>query len=167
MSALLAVAIALVRGWTRLYTCRMEPEIRDRRYAEIESDLWEFHEDARRGGLSAERIALHMIARLVTGIVDDLRWRVECADAGMHARRRAAWMTAAAAAGAVCVGALWALFWITSIVSLPPLPEPGHIERVRGFAPPPPPPPPPPLRGVRPAFAPRLGPPPPPPPPAR
>ena len=32
--------------------------------AEIESDLWEFHEDARRRGCSAEHIAIHMLARL-------------------------------------------------------------------------------------------------------
>jgi hypothetical protein len=77
MSLMLASALALVRGWTRLYTARMERPLRDARRAEIESDLWELHEDARRRGATPELIALHMFARLVGGVVDDLRWRAE------------------------------------------------------------------------------------------
>ena len=75
MSPLLFSAIALVRGWTRLYTIQMDHGCRDERRAEIESDLWEFHEDARRGH-SPAGIAAHMLARLLFGIPHDVLWRV-------------------------------------------------------------------------------------------
>jgi len=65
MDPLLFSAIALVRGWTRLYTSGMEPGSRNGRRAEIESDLWEFHEDARRRRYSPAGIAAHMLLRLV------------------------------------------------------------------------------------------------------
>ena len=54
MSITLASAILVVRAWTRLYTSGMAPEIRDARRAEIDSDLWEFHEDARRRSVVSE-----------------------------------------------------------------------------------------------------------------
>jgi hypothetical protein len=150
MSPLLASAIALVRGWTRLYTSRMEPANRDSRRAEIESDLWEFHEDARRRGASPAAIAIHMIARLAAGIPDDLLWRIEYEEEAVMIGRRAAWMTAAAIGGAACVAALWIFFAVTSLVALPPLPDSIHVERIylRPMPPPPPPPPPPPMTPV-------------------
>src|SRR5438094_8714239 len=45
MSRLLRLAIAFVRKWTRVYTARMSPELREARRAEIESDLWEVQQD--------------------------------------------------------------------------------------------------------------------------
>jgi hypothetical protein len=146
MSRLLCCAIALVRGWTRLYTWRMEPPWRDDRRAEIESDLWEFHEDARRRGWSPERIAIHMLARLCGGMPHDLLWRLEYEHEPAH--RRPSWLTAAAAAGAAGIAALWVMFLISTFVSLPPLPDSGAVVRVLTRAlpahePPPPPPPPP------------------------
>jgi hypothetical protein len=172
MSPLLRSAIAVVQGWTRLYTSGMAPEHRADRRAEIESDLWEFHEDARRRGASPAGIAIHMAARLVAGIPDDLLWRMEYEEEAVMIRRRTAWMTAAAVGGAACVAALWIFFAITSLVALPPLPDSVHIERVylRAMPPPPPPPPPPPTpRGLRGVLDLRFvpAPPPPPPPPYR
>ena len=74
-AALLRFAVALVRGWTRLYTWRMPPALRDDRRAEIESDLWEFqHDDDANAGL---RAAAHLMARLLTGVPDDLGWSVD------------------------------------------------------------------------------------------
>jgi hypothetical protein len=35
---MLTFVIAIARGWTWLYTCWMEPALRDERRAEIESD---------------------------------------------------------------------------------------------------------------------------------
>ncbi len=37
----LRLAIAIVRAWTRLYTWRLDPAVRDRRQREIECDVWE------------------------------------------------------------------------------------------------------------------------------
>jgi hypothetical protein len=158
MSPILFTAIALVRGWTRLYTSRMEPTFRDRRRAEIESDLWEFHEGARRSGHSPAGIAVHMFARLIVGVPHDLLWRIECEEEGVMMQRRTAWMTAAAIGGAACVAALWVFFAVTSLVALPPLPDSIHIERIylQPMYPPPPPPP-----GTRDVFERRPGPPPP------
>ena len=164
MSPLLGCAIALVRGWTRLYSSRMDPASRDDRRAEIESDLWEFHEDARRHGASPAGIAIHMIARLCLGIPHDLLWRLEHEEEAEMTSRRTAWMTAGAVGAAVCIGAVWVFFAVTSLVALPPLPDSIHIERVYlQVRPPSPPPPPPPPRGVRGVFERRVGPPPPPP----
>ncbi len=56
MNPLLTAPSRLVRGWTRLYT--LQHGIRRTAIAaarEIESDLWEFHEDARRRGYLARR----------------------------------------------------------------------------------------------------------------
>jgi hypothetical protein len=155
-------AIGLVRAWTRFYTLRMDPAEGNRRRDEIDSDLWEFHEDARRRGYSPAGIAAHMIARLMFGIPHDLLWRIECEREAAMTQRRSTWMTAAAIGATVCIGALWAFFAATSIGALPPLPDSAHIERVylRPLPPPPPPPAPPRVSMVSDRFA-----PPPPPPP--
>lgn len=140
MNPLLFCAIGTVRGWTRFYTLHMDPPDRDRRRDEIESDLWEFHEDARRRGCSPAALALHMLARLAAGIPDDVQWRVEYeGEAGMSPRR-STWMTAAAIGATVCIAALWAFFAVASLGALPPLPDSVHIERVYHRAMPPPPP---------------------------
>ena len=160
MSPLLYSALALVRAWTRLYTSGVDPEDRDRRRAEIESDLWEFHEDARRRGCSPEGIAIQILGRLLFGIPHDVLWRLESEEDAPMTPRRSAWITAAAIGAAASVGALWAFFAVTSLVSLPPLPDSIHVERIYlRPMPPPPPPPPPPARRIS-----HDAPPPPPPP---
>jgi hypothetical protein len=132
----LATATALVRAWTRAYTWRLEPAVRDRRRAEIESELWELEQDPDRGN----HPAAHVLARLVIGIPDDLSWRAESAAARqtpLRARLRiAAWTVATL----VVLAALWILPLITP-ATLPPLPD---KPRVVIKAPPPPTPPPPP-----------------------
>jgi hypothetical protein len=66
-------AIAIVRGWTRLYTWRLPAAAREDRRAEIESDLWEFQQDSHSyHGLNP---AVHTLIRLLLGIPDDLQWR--------------------------------------------------------------------------------------------
>ena len=167
MSPALRGAIGLVRGWTRFYTLHMDPGCRDARRAEIESDLWEFHEDARKRGASPAAIAAHMLARLLAGIPDDLSWRVEYEGESPMSPRRSTWMTAAAIGATVGIATLWAFFAITSIGALPPLPNSVNISRVylRLVPPPPPPPPPPELPERLPAPLLRMAPPPPPPPP--
>src|SRR5258708_7156422 len=98
MNPLLFCAIGTVRGWTRFYTLRMDPPDRDRRREEIESDLWELHEDTRRRGASPATIAVHMLARLLFGIPHDLLWRIEY-EGDPPMTRRTTWMTGAAIRG--------------------------------------------------------------------
>ena len=144
MSAWLTCAIGIVRAWTRLYTLHVDAADRDRRRGEIDSDLWEFHEDARRHGASPAAIAVCMIVRVLFGVADDVLWRIEYEQDAAMTPRRSTWMTAAAICATVCIGALWAFFAVTTLGALPPLPDPAHIERVyvRPLPPPPPPPPP-------------------------
>lgn len=146
MSPPLACALELVRGWTRFYTLQMDRAERDQRRAEIESDLWEFHEDARHRGESPEILAVHMLARLVLGVRADLLWRVDYEREAAMTSRRSTWMTAAAIGATVCVAALWAFFAVASLSALPPLPDSIHVERIYLQPMPPPPPPPAPPR---------------------
>ena len=162
MNPLLFCAIGVVRGWTRFYTLHMDPPDRDRRRAEIDSDLWELQEDARRRRCAPATITVLMLARLILGVAHDVMWRIEHEGEAAMSPRRSTWMTAAAIGATVCIAALWAFFAAVSIGALPPLPDSVHVERVYRVTMPPPPPPP---GGLRvPAV---LMPPPPPPPPPR
>ena len=66
-------ARAVVLAWTRFYTAGLTDELRERRLAEIESDLWEFEHDADRPRFAA----LHVLLRLVLGMWHDVSWRIE------------------------------------------------------------------------------------------
>jgi hypothetical protein len=93
----LRIAVTLVHVWSCVYTCGMSSDEAVERRDEIASDLWELQHDSSWRGISP---AMHVIARLLAGIPDDLAWRIECAVAGndLLARR-----TAAAVAAAVAV----------------------------------------------------------------
>jgi len=90
-------AAALARGWSRLYTLALGRERRERRRAEIESDLWESLADA-----DASR---QIFARFVRGAFDDIAWSAGQLD---RASRNSLWWT---------VGSLIALssvvLWLT------------------------------------------------------
>jgi hypothetical protein len=133
-SRALGLAAALVRGWTHVYTWRLEPAVRDTRRAEIESDLWEFQQDSERG----TRPAAHVLARLLIGIPDDLVWRAENAAARRTRRRAGMRILAWTVATVIVAAALWIIPLMTT-GTLPPLPD---RPRVVMKAPPPPPPPP-------------------------
>lgn len=91
------LAVAIVRAWTFLYTCIMPPAVRERRRAEIDSDLWELQQDFAARGLTS---AVQLLLRLVLGLPDDLVWCVEhVADAEVAPGRTIA--LTARAAGAV------------------------------------------------------------------
>lgn len=75
MSLAVIVAAAAVRIWTRAYTSGMPPMAIERRRAEIESDLWELCHDP--DGAPGVASAVHMLCRLLTGIADDIAWRLE------------------------------------------------------------------------------------------
>ena len=130
------VVIGLARAWTRLYTGRLDPVLRDARRAEIDSDLWESHEDARRRGCSAAGVALQILGRLLLGAPHDVLWSLEHRQVQPWPLRRVVLAGAAAAA-------LLAAFWVVSALQTGPLPAPPP-SMVFVTAPPPPPPPPPP-----------------------
>jgi hypothetical protein len=96
-------AIALVRLWTRLYTWRMPPLLREARLEEIESDLWECQHDP---ADSDGRAAVQIFARLFIGMPSDLCWRIE---QRVVERQLFGTRITLAAAAAVVMGALWVL----------------------------------------------------------
>lgn len=138
MTAIVGLASALVRLWTRLYTYRLPFPLRQERLAEIESDLWESRHDLERGATSPAFVATQILARLLRGATDDVCWRLEQARQPV---RIAFWLaTATALAALVLIG------WITaSLVDLPAPPRPS-APRLAEPAPSPPPTPPPPPR---------------------
>ena len=130
------LAVAVVRAWTRIYTWRLPPDLRETRRAEIESDLWECQQDQGEGGLTS---AMHVFIRLMMGIPDDLGWRVEHAAIGDSQLRRT--LAVSATAAALVLAALWA-FTSLQPVELPPARSPlRFISLAPPFPPPPPPPP--------------------------
>ena len=112
-------AIAVVRGWTRLYTWRLPAAAREGRRAEIESDLWEFQQDSD----SHRRLnpAVHTLIRLLLGIPDDLRWRTS------HACSRGRTLRIAAALGAAVL--LLAALGILDLMRTRKLPLPPAAPR--------------------------------------
>jgi hypothetical protein len=74
-ASLFPVAIALTRGWLRLYTGYLPMEVVDQRRAEVESDLWEMAHDP--DLVPGPGRGLLAMRRLVRGIPDDLAWRFE------------------------------------------------------------------------------------------
>jgi hypothetical protein len=128
----LALAARLVRAWTFLYTCPLDSDVRDRRRAEIASDLWEFqHDDANRGDISS---TLHVLRRLGSGIPDDVAWSVaECMARTTSLARIA--MLATAVALALGAGWWWAIGSDRHAVA------PGAVRVFVGRPYPPPPPP--------------------------
>ena|SRR6266542_94242 len=142
------VAVAAVRAWTRMYTWRLPNGVRERRLAEIESDLWESQHDEAAGS----DLALNLIVRVVLGIVDDMRWRAEQVSVASPRRR-----VVAMSVGAVVLLACVLLGVAARGVDPPQPPRAPDLDwrHKHPAAPPPPPPPPcnPPGIG-RPAFSP-------------
>lgn len=72
----LSGAAKLTRAWVKSYTRGTPAELRDRRRAEIDSDLWEH---STQGGYSSGLLetSLEILVRLLLGIPADLSWRLE------------------------------------------------------------------------------------------
>jgi hypothetical protein len=143
------IAVALVRGWTRIYTWGMPRPLRDARRAEIESDLWEFQDDSTsaahdRTGLSP---AAHIVMRLLLGMPHDLFWRVEHVDARDLVSARAVVISVL---GAATVAIVMAALWVLPLMLPQVLPTPPARMAFVALPPPPPPPPPPPAPKCRP-----------------
>jgi len=75
MSAVLAIAVVVARGWTWLYTCALPQAIRQRRRDEVASDLWELQHDPAMP--SAVMVPMHILGRVLFGAGDDLLWALE------------------------------------------------------------------------------------------
>lgn len=125
--ASLRLLVRLVRAWTRLYTAGLPPDLRDRRRAEIESDLWESQQ--------SPGAAPHMLLRLLLGLRDDLAWRTSYRTGSIFMR---AALAALIAAGVLASGIL------LTAGRAAVLPAPPPLTRHARVLPPPPPPPPPP-----------------------
>ncbi len=69
------LAVSFARGWTRLYTARMDEALRDRRRAQIESDTWEHTQDQLAEGKAPGSLGLEMFGRCLRGMPADLLWR--------------------------------------------------------------------------------------------
>ena len=133
---LLRISAAAVRAWTRIYTWRLPPSAREARHAEIESDLWASQADEGAG----PALPMQIIGRLVLGMFDDMRWRVEHVSTDSHVARRTLAFGVGTAAVLACV-------WVTlglSPIEPPPPPVAPDVQWRRTQYPPPPPPPPPP-----------------------
>jgi hypothetical protein len=139
---IVSFAAALARLWTCCYTYDMPPALRNARRAEIDSDLWEFEDDARQHGDGPVIIAAHILVRLSLGLVDDLSWRFERAE-GRSALRRTSWWFAAGTLGLLVV-TLWLFAPLLAGPGVPSPPKPPNLN-FRASPPPPPPPPPPPV----------------------
>ena len=74
-SRAMTLAVAVVKTWTRAYTWGVPSVWAEQRRADIECDLWEQQQDP--NGARGVACAVHILARLVAGMTDDLRWRLE------------------------------------------------------------------------------------------
>lgn len=138
----LGIAVWIVRTWTRAYTSGMEPAARETRRAEIESDLWE-HQHTRQ---EDARLALEVLRRLLLGVPDDVRWRIEQMAPASRVRRG----IALGASVALVIAYLWIGLALApgTPLEVPPGPD-LRWTRSSPLPPPPPPPPPPPCNPLR------------------
>jgi hypothetical protein len=133
-----SVTALLVRGWTRIYTWGMDAERRNRRQAEVASDLWESEHDAA-GAATPWPPWLQITARLLAGVPADVLWRLEYSCQWEYPMRRRA------AAALIAVLGLFAAYvlMLSSSLELPELPESPQYALTSGRHKGPPPPPPP------------------------
>jgi hypothetical protein len=121
---------SLIRAWTSLYTLALPSEVRARRRAEIESDLWESahdRDDAGRG----------LLLRLLRGMPADILWRLETATGQGDRQVRA--IAGAIGGLALLVAVIWS--FARQPVTLPAPPRRPMVGIGRSFPHPPPPPP--------------------------
>lgn len=71
------LVVNFTRLWVRFYTIGLTPELRQARWDEIDSDIWEqVSHDSRRAG-PAHRTVLHVGVRCLLGVPADISWRFE------------------------------------------------------------------------------------------
>lgn len=72
---ILARVVRATRWWVGVYTAGLAPEVRERRRAELESDLWEQRHEAEVLGRRPSGTAVQILRRLLLGMPADLGWR--------------------------------------------------------------------------------------------
>lgn len=85
---MIELASAVTRSWVRLYTRRLDADIRACRIAEIESDLWEHRRETEEAGAEPFDAGLQVLARCLAGMPADLAWRAGAARRARVSRRR-------------------------------------------------------------------------------
>lgn len=131
-SRLARLSTDCVRRWTRFYTLGMAESIRTARLGEIESDLWEQHNEGDN--------PLLVFSRLLRGVPDDVRWRLEHMANEPHPALRA---LAVSLGVVILLSTLWVGFALRDAGAPQPPPAPAFVSQRDPFPPPPPPPPPP------------------------
>lgn len=146
MTRVTAFVMRCVRCWTRMYTWRLPPAVREARREEIESDLWESSHDP---GITQAELVMQTVVRLTLGIADDLAWRFTQATVIRHVTLRSVM-----AAAVLSVLLLFAtLSRLTADVPHLPKPPVASLQVLRTAPDPPPPPPPPDAKpGWKPIF---------------
>jgi hypothetical protein len=132
------LAVMVVRAWTRAYTKGMDADVRRRRCAEIESDIWESLHDPE----NTDATGAHILVRFARGAPADLSWRLEHTLTGGQLMWRKLALLCIATATVMAI--LWSFSPPSEPLSLPNLPAtpiPIYVEKRRGPPPPPPPPP--------------------------
>jgi hypothetical protein len=126
MTSAMTLAVTLVKTWTRVYTWGVPPVWAERRRADIESDLWEQRQDPNGGrGLAP---AVQILARLIAGIADDLRWRLERTTLQDNVLIRRAVLLGATT---IALSVLWGSSSATArFDSCPAAPRKPRVERV-------------------------------------
>ena len=131
---LVRASAAAVGAWTYIYTTGLDPDLRDRRRAEVASDLWESRHDGR----PPLSLAAHTFARLTFGLFSDLRWRSEHRQASLFE-----WFTVRfMAATAIATLVVWATL-TPGQAYMPLAPKSPDLLGIGSREMPPPPPPPP------------------------
>lgn len=130
MTCVLRAVVAIVRAWTKLYTLGLPSSEQSRRREAIDSDIWEFLHDLECA--NDRQPARHILGRAIRGVPDDLRWRVAHTETS----------SAKAAALLIAVMLLVAMRFISTGISLPPVPSAQAPVILTLDVPPPPPPPP-------------------------
>lgn len=70
-------AASIARAWLRFYAFGLPPETRERRFLELESDLWEHQGDALARRANPAQVGVEVIDRTVRGMPADILWRFQ------------------------------------------------------------------------------------------
>jgi hypothetical protein len=122
---MIALALAFARAWVRIYSCGLTPAVRDRRRAEIDSDLWEQRHEGQCRCRRAFATAWSVLGRLARGAPADLAWRIEHRAHGRAGQRLRQAGTAARRQRWTVFPAVLELMYITGALELG---TPGFVE---------------------------------------
>ena len=120
------LAVALARGWARVYTVGIPGQTAQDRRDEIDSDLWESLRDAAAGNRAATAAAVQVVLRTVCGLADDIAWRLD----EPAVRRRATWQ----AVGVIATLGTAAALWMVPVMRRARLPLPPPPAAIRDAA---------------------------------